>query len=362
MKKICVTGGAGFIASHVVDHLTRTYPDAEIICVDKMCYPARREYLYGAFKTGRVRLIEKSICDTEAMKLALKNVDLVVHAAAESHVDNSYKDVSPFIDSNINGTISMLNASVHNEVGMFLHVSTDEVYGESSDRDFTDEEPLNPMNPYAASKASAEMFVKSYVSSFGLRARVSRANNIYGTRQYPEKLIPKLICDAHRGAQFQVHGQGTAIRSFLHVTDYCKALSTIIHHGEDGEIYNVPALNEYTVMDVVELVSQAMDIPVSEFVTMGPDRPHNDCRYGVCGKKLLSLGWFPKRSLEQDLKEMVNWYHDNLHLYYDDKREVAKPGKVSLLNRTLFRRSNLATAQDYSFAEASPLADFKPRR
>ncbi|MEM6498757.1 MAG: NAD-dependent epimerase/dehydratase family protein, partial [Pseudomonadota bacterium] len=284
------------------------------------------EYLSDALRTGRVRLVQDTISNTALMKDLLKGVDLVVHAAAESHVDNSYKDVRPFLADNIQGTISILDAAVANDVDLFVYISTDEVYGESADRDLSDAEPLNPMNPYAASKASAEMFVRAYTASHGLRTRISRANNIFGTRQYPEKLIPKLICDAISGTDFHVHGQGTAIRSFLHVSDFCEALHHMINYGVDGEVYNVPALSEYTVMDVVGIVCAEMEVEPDSFVRFGPDRPHNDCRYGVCGQKLLGLGWEPTRSLEDGIGELVTWYRDNLDLYFDlQEPEVMEP-------------------------------------
>jgi dTDP-glucose 4,6-dehydratase len=322
-KRICVTGGAGFIASHLADHFLRAYPDAEVVVVDNLSYAGRLEYMADASRSGRLCFLRADICDEDAMRAALRGVDLVVHAAAESHVDRSYRNLEPFLQTNIAGTVSLLKAAVENRVRLFFHVSTDEVYGESADRDFSDEQKLQPTNPYAASKASAEMFVHCYATSYGLATRISRANNIYGTRQYPEKLIPKLICDALRGEVFEVHGTGSSIRSFLSVADYASAVQAIIDTGEDGEIYNVPALREYSVMDVVDLVGAEMGIPVDRLVRLGVDRPHNDCRYGVCGQKLLDLGWRPARRLEQDLPAIVAWYRENLHLYYDGVRPGA---------------------------------------
>ena len=348
MKKICITGGAGFIASHVTEHMCLQYPHAEIIVIDKMNYAARREFLGPVLKTGQVRLVEASITDEKTVSELLRNTDLVIHAAAESHVDNSYKDLRPFLSSNIVGTINLLQAAIENNVGLFFHVSTDEVYGESPDRDFTEDDKLNPTNPYAASKASAEMFVHCMAKSFGLKTRVTRANNIYGTRQYPEKLIPKLICDINRGTKFQVHGAGSAIRSFLHVSDFCEAVTTIIDKGEDGEIYNVPALHEYSVMEVVELVAAEMGVLKESFVQFGPDRPFNDSRYGVKGCKLLNLGWEPMRNLKADLPEMVEWYRNNLGLYYK-KPATTSVGRAARIPAHYSRRpEKLVTTNDES--------------
>lgn len=358
MKKICVTGGAGFIASHLTEHLHREYPQAEIVVIDKMGYAARAAYLADVLKSGKVRLVEGSICDTPLMMQVLKGADLVVHAAAESHVDNSYKDLRPFLEDNIHGTISLLDAAVRNNVGLFFHISTDEVYGESSDRDFTDDEKLCPTNPYAASKASAEMFVQCYASSYGLKTRISRANNIYGTRQYPEKLIPKLICDAARGKTFHVHGRGTSVRSFLHVSDFCRAASVIIERGEDGGVYNVPALHEYSVMEVVDLVCDSMGIRREDLIRFGPDRPHNDCRYGVVGDKLLALGWKPERRLSDDIAEIVDWYRSHLDLYYETEAEtaarVATPRMARFGNLVDFVTSPLRTDAGVQSEPAAP--------
>ncbi|SDD54450.1 GDP-mannose 4,6-dehydratase [Ruegeria marina] len=333
MKKICITGGAGFIGSHLVDYLASKYPQAHLVVVDKMCYPARREYLEPLLRSRRATLVEGSICNSELMNTVLAGADLVIHAAAESHVDNSYRDVKPFIETNIMGTISVLAAARQNNVGLFVHVSTDEVYGESECRNLTVNDKLNPTNPYAASKAAAEMFVLSYARSYRMRTRITRANNIFGTRQYPEKLIPKLICDALLGNTFVVHGRGTAFRAFLEVSDFCQAVGAIIDHGEDGGVYNVPAQKEYSVMAVVEMVSKALGIDVEKFVAFGPDRPHNDCRYGVKGEQLSALGWKPTRLLENELSALVDWYKANLELYSASQQK--DKGAQQRINRTL---------------------------
>lgn len=325
MQRMCVTGGAGFVASHLVEHLCETFPLAEIIVIDKLGYASRRAYLSNVLRTGQVRLVEGSVCDLPLMRRALKNIDLVVHAAAESHVDNSYANVQPFLDNNVTGTVALLQAAIHNAVGLFFHISTDEVYGGSDNRLFSDEDALYPTNPYAASKASAEMFVHCYSKSYKLPTLITRANNIFGTRQYPEKLIPKLICDAIRGKRFQIQGKGTARRAFLHVSDFCNAVTTILAKGEHGKVYNIPAFREYSVVEVVELVAAATGVPSDELAEFGPDRPFNDSRYGVSGEKLIALGWRPMRSLEEDLPQIVEWYFENAHLYYKETAGRIRP-------------------------------------
>ncbi len=329
MSKIVITGGAGFIASHLTDFLVQAYPNSEFIIIDRMSYAARREYLSQALRRPNVRFIQTSITNRRAMERLLRGTDIVIHAAAESHVDNSYRDVRPFLRSNVDGTVSLLQASVTCGVGMFVHVSTDEVYGDCRDGDATEHSALNPTNPYSASKAAAEMFVKCYAQSYGLATRVTRANNIYGERQFPEKLIPKLIVDGLTGGTFQIHGKGTAMRPFLHVQDFCRAMMTVLEKGENGAVYNVPAMREFSVSEVVDLVCTALGRKREDFVTNGPDRPHNDSRYGVTGHQISALGWTPQRKLAEDLYGIVDWYRDNLHLF------VREPASITRLHPRL---------------------------
>ena len=328
IHKIVVTGGAGFIASHLTDHLCFDYPTAEIVVIDRISYAARREHLDKSVATGQVRLVETSLLTSSMLRPTLRGADLVIHAAAESHVDNSYRDVTPFLRHNIEATVNLLQAAVDCNVSRFLHVSTDEVYGDCRDKDATSKTLLNPTNPYSASKAAAEMFVKCYAQSFGLPVRITRANNIYGTRQYPEKLIPKLICDALLGNVFYIHGSGNTKRSFLHVQDFCHAVSAILTKGKDNEIYNIPAMREFSVLDVIDIVADCLGKAKETFVRHGPDRPHNDSRYGMRGSKMVSLGWEPKRRLEADMAEIVDWYRDNLSLYKADFEPHVLPART----------------------------------
>lgn len=343
-RKIVITGGAGFIASHMTDHFCLEYPSAEIVVIDRLSYAARREHLDDSVATGQVRLVEGTLLNPVFLKAHLKGADMVIHAAAESHVDNSYRDVMPFLHNNIEGTVNLLAASVDCNISQFLHISTDEVYGDCRDMDATCETLLNPTNPYSASKASAEMFVKCYAQSYGLPVRITRANNIYGTRQYPEKLIPKLICDALQGNVFYIHGAGKTKRSFLHVDDFCRAASAILKKGKDNEIYNIPAPCEYSVMQVVDLVADCLEKSKDSFVRQGPDRPHNDSRYGMRGHKMLSLGWKPKRSLPDDIGGIVEWYRANLHLYASDFQPAAMRSASGPIGRHRFSLARIASA------------------
>ncbi len=289
-----------------------------------MTYCARREHLAAALRRPNLRFVQATVCNRREMQRQLRGADLVLHAAAESHVDNSYADTRPFLRSNIEGTVTLLQAAVENGVAMFVQVSTDEVYGDCRGFDASEESPLNPTNPYSASKAAAEMFVKCFAQSFGLATRVVRANNIYGSRQYPEKLIPKVIVDALVGRRFRVHGGGQARRPFLHVQDLCRAIQTVVERGTNGAVYNVPAHRDYSVNEVVDMICTTMGVSRESFVEHGVDRPHNDSRYGMTGAPIHALGWEPRRELGQDLPEIVDWYRENASLYLREPARVMR--------------------------------------
>lgn len=308
----------------MTEHFLNIYPEAEFVVIDAMTYCARREHLAVALRHPNVRFVQATVCNKREMQRQLRQADLVLHAAAESHVDNSYADTRPFLRSNIEGTVTLLQAAVENGVAMFVHVSTDEVYGDCRGFDATEDAPLNPTNPYSASKAAAEMFVKCFAQSFGLATRVVRANNIYGARQYPEKLIPKVIVDAVAGRRFRVHGSGQARRPFLHVQDLCRAIQAVVERGADGAIYNVPADRDYSVNDVVDMVCATMGVARESFVEHGVDRPHNDSRYGMIGTPIHALGWEPRRELGQDMPEVVAWYRENIGLYLREPAQVVR--------------------------------------
>ena len=310
--KILISGGAGFIGSHVFDHFSKIYPDAEISILDKLTYAANIKNIPSVNKNQKHQLIIGDICDIDLCLEHTQGTDLILHLAAESHVDNSFEESMIFSKTNCLGTHSLMEAAKRNKVKKIIHVSTDEVYGENIDSEFIESDSLNPTNPYSASKAAAEMIVKSYYTSFGLPVTIVRANNIYGIRQFPEKIIPKFISRALNKLNLQIQGDGTNKRHYLSALDFARALEVISKKALSGEIFNIASDLELSNLDVAKTINNLIrkndNLENIEFVQ---DRPFNDSRYAVDDSKLRNLGWKPMRSLIKDLPEIIQWYDQN---------------------------------------------------
>jgi UDP-glucose 4,6-dehydratase len=315
MNKIVITGGAGFIGSHVAEKMVEVYPDAEIHILDKMTYAADFENISHLLKRGQRCLRVGDVCDFEFCLRVIKGSDLILHLAAESHVDNSFGNSFRFTQSNTLGTHTLLEAARVSEVPKFIHVSTDEVYGEIPSGFHKETDILNPTNPYAASKAAADMIVNSYIRSFDLPIISVRANNIYGIRQHPEKLIPRFTLLGLKGLKFTVHGDGSHSRRFLAAKDFAEALALLIGKGEIGQIYNIGSDSEYTTLQIVDMISARLGIAASTMTEFVDDRPFNDCRYAIDCSKMLALGWKQRMSFESHLSEVIEWYKHNMRRY-----------------------------------------------
>lgn len=312
MRKILITGGAGFIGSHICETICSVFPESEVVVLDKMTYAADFRYIMDLVATNRMQLVVGDICDYRLCHKMVEGCDLVIHAAAESHVDRSFHSSILFTQTNALGTHTVMEACRVTGVPRIIHVSTDEVYGEVLTGDCTESQSLNPTNPYSASKAAAEMIVNGYIHSFKLPVVIVRANNIFGTRQYPEKLIPRAIMSLLTGKKIPLHGDGSNIRHYLSAYDFADALALLAHKGTIHEVYNIGATEEYTNKNVVRMICREFNADFDSAVDFVGDRPFNDRRYAISWDKISQLGWKSKRRLETELPAIVAWYRDNV--------------------------------------------------
>ncbi len=315
-NRILVTGGFGFIASNFLNSWMKEYPDDFLVNVDRVDVCSNRSNVVKKYGLQYQEYIA-DIQDTKVMREILErhNINYVFHFAAETHVDNSFGNSLSFTKSNVLGTHSLLEACrEHSQLVRFYHMSTDEVYGEIKEGAFHEKSLLHPTNPYAATKAAAEQIVHSYGCSFKLPYIILRANNIYGTRQYPEKVIPAFLTRLLQGKKLQIQGDGSAKRMFLHVDDLVSAIETIHQKGQTGEIYNIGTDEEYTVLDIANLLFYKLKKEglLNDWIEYVPDRLFNDCRYSIDITKIKNLGWRQTKTLQTSLDEIIRWYSRNL--------------------------------------------------
>lgn len=309
---LLVTGGAGFIGSCFVRHILNKYPDYKVINIDALTYCGNLENLKDVENNPNYQFVHGNICDRKLVRELIPQVDCVVNFAAESHVDNSIKHPEIFIETNVQGTLNLLQACKEIGIERYLQVSTDEVYGTLGKTGyFYETTPLAPNSPYSASKASADMLVRAYYETYKLPVLTTRCSNNYGPYQYPEKLIPFFISKLLRGEKVPVYGDGLNVRDWLYVYDHCAAIDTVLHKGKIGEVYNVGGHNEKTNMEITRLILDAMgkDESSIEYVQ---DRLGHDRRYAISNDKITSeLGWKPSVTFEQGIKMTIEWYLNN---------------------------------------------------
>lgn len=312
MTQILVTGGAGFIGSCFVRHTLKKHPDYKIINLDALTYCGNLENLDDVKDNPNYTFVHGNICDYNLVRELIKECDLVVNFAAESHVDNSIKHPEIFVETNVQGTLNLLQASKELGIKRFLQVSTDEVYGTLGKTGyFYETTPLAPNSPYSASKAGADMLVRAYHETYKLPTLNTRCSNNYGPYQYPEKLIPFFISKLLRGEKVPVYGDGMNVRDWLYVYDHCEAIDTVLHKGKIGEVYNIGGHNEKTNLEITHLILDAMgkDESSIEYVK---DRLGHDRRYAISNDKILSeLGWQPSITFEEGIKLTIDWYLKN---------------------------------------------------
>jgi dTDP-glucose 4,6-dehydratase len=329
MRSILITGGAGFIGSHVVRLFVNKYPNYQIINLDKLTYAGNLENLKDIENAPNYKFIRADICDySQLLKIFSENsIDGVIHLAAESHVDRSITDPFAFAQTNVMGTLALLQAAKESWKGnmdgkLFYHVSTDEVYGSLENEGFFYETtPYSPQSPYSASKASSDHFVRAYGNTFKLPFVITNCSNNYGPNQFPEKLIPLFINNIRNNKPLPVYGKGENVRDWLYVIDHARAIDVVFHNGKIGETYNIGGFNEWKNIDLIKVICKVMDKKLGrtmgaseKLITYVTDRAGHDLRYAIDATKIMNeLGWKPSLQFEEGIDLTIDWYIQNEH-------------------------------------------------
>ena len=330
MKSILLTGTAGFIGSNFAPYFLEKYPEYQLINLDLLTYAGDLENLKECEGNPRYRFIKGNICNRELVEYLFNEYDIrgVIHFAAESHVDNSIRNPGVFVETNVNGTFTLLDVAQKQwmekpfvykeeyEGCRFHHISTDEVYGTLNETDlFTEETPYAPNSPYSASKASSDMIVRSYQETYGLNTVITNCSNNYGPKQHDEKLIPTIIRKALAGEPIPIYGDGKNVRDWLYVLDHCKGIDLVYHTGKEGNVYNIGGRNERTNLQIVDTICRILDekVPAEksyrELVTFVEDRAGHDRRYAIDATKLESeLGWKADENFDTGIVKTIDWY------------------------------------------------------
>lgn len=311
--KLLVTGGAGFIGANFIRYWLAKYPEDSIVNLDALTYAGNLENLKDVEANKNYKFVKGDICDKDLVNDLIKDIDIVVHFAAESHVDRSVMDSSDFVRTNIEGTRTLLDAAKNNGNTRFHHVSTDEVFGhlELGDPKFTEDTPYSPRSPYSASKAGSDHLVRAYFHTHKLPITISNCSNNYGPFQFPEKIIPLFVTNLIEGKKVPVYGEGKSIRDWIHVDDHNRGVDLIIKNGKIGETYCLGGDNEITNIDLTRMILEFMGLG-EEMIKYVKDRPGHDMRYAIdFSKAKKELTWQPEYSFEKGLKETIDWYRNN---------------------------------------------------
>jgi dTDP-glucose 4,6-dehydratase len=310
--RLLITGGAGFIGSNFIRYILNKYSGYKITNLDKLSYCGNPENLKDVEKNPNYKFVKGDICDGKIVNKLAKNVDVIVNFAAQTHVDRSIVDASEFVQTNVYGTYVLLEAAKKYKINRTVHISTDEVYGSRENGSFKEEDALHPNSPYAASKAAADLLVRSYLITYKLPVLIIRSSNNFGQYQFPEKVIPLFITNANvlKNKKLPLYGDGLNVRDWLYVLDNCRAIDLILHKGEIGQIYNVAAGNEKTNLELTKVILKIMG-KSEDLIEYVKDRPGHDRRYSLDWTKIKKLGWQPQYQFEEALRQTIKWYQDN---------------------------------------------------
>lgn len=305
-ESVLVTGGAGFIGSNFVHYLLDD-TNYDVVTLDALTYAGSKDNLGEKLSHPRHQFVEGDIRDSSLVGELVSEVDAVVNFAAESHVDRSIDGAEPFVSTNVQGTQVLLDAALEHEVIRFVQISTDEVYGQTLEGEFTEDDRLDPRNPYSATKAGADLLAQSYHTTYGLPVLITRSSNNFGPRQHPEKLIPKLITRAAAGETLPIYGDGKHVREWTYVEDNCRAIGRVLERGDPGEIYNVGSDYDLQNIDVAKKVLDAVGAS-EDLIEFVEDRPGHDRRYALDSTKISELGWTPQWTFEEGLEKTIEYY------------------------------------------------------
>jgi dTDP-glucose 4,6-dehydratase len=310
--KLFVTGGAGFIGSNFIRHVLSPGKDHQVVNFDKLTYAGNLTNLKGVADSPSYSFVKGDICDPLAVEAAMHGCDAVVHFAAESHVDRSIYEPAPVVETNVTGTFILLQIARKVKIQRFVHISTDEVYGDMPPGAFADENsPLQPSSPYSASKAASDLLVRSYVRTYGFPAMITRSSNNYGPYQFPEKFLPLMITNALDGKSLPIYGDGKQQRDWLHVEDNCRGVLAVLEKGKIGEVYNIGGMD---IEENIDLARRLLALigKTDALLSYVKDRPGHDRRYALrCNKMESDLGWKPAISLGEGLRQTIDWYRTN---------------------------------------------------
>ncbi len=309
---ILVTGGSGFIGSNFIRHILEKYPDYRVINLDKLTYAGNPDNLKDIESNPNYSFVRGDICDPDTVDKLMRErqIDHIVHFAAETHVDRSITDGSAFVRTNLLGTYTLLDSALRAGIDRFIHISTDEVYGSTIEGSFKETDVLSPSSPYSSSKAGSDLLAQSYYITHSLPVIITRCTNNFGPYQYPEKLIPLFITNLLDDKKVPVYGTGQNVRDWIYVLDHCRAIDFILQHGKTGEVYNIGGGAERTNLEITEKILGILgrDASMIEYVK---DRPGHDFRYSLDCSKLKDIGWVPEYNFEDALEKTVRWYIEN---------------------------------------------------